>query len=76
MKRFVLGLLLGLSTTTAWAMPWEVILREAKLPDGTRLGYISVIRQGILVKIANATTVFSWDELEKAKAVANATPEQ
>ena len=75
MKKFVLGLLLGIRTTAAMASTWEIILREAKMPDGTRLGYISVVKEGMLVKIANASTVFTWDELDKAKAVAEATPE-
>ena len=76
MKKFLLGLLLGLSTTAAMAASnWEIVREEAKMPDGTVLGHIGIVKEGMSVKIANAFTVMTWDELDKAKAVAEATPE-
>lgn len=74
MKKFLLGLLLGVSTTAAMAAPWAIPMYECKLPDGTRLGLIATVKEGLLVKISDKAIILTWDELSKAKAVAEAIP--
>lgn len=76
MKKFLLGLLLGISTTAAFAAPWKIPLYVCKLPDKTKLGEISVVKEGMFVLIAYQGVVVTWSELEKAKAVADAIPNE
>lgn len=76
MKKFVLGLCLGLSVPAAMAASnWYIPLREAAIPDGTVIGSVGIVKTGIRIKIASAVMVMTWDEISIAKALADERPE-
>lgn len=74
MKKFLLGLLIGVTFQGALAAtpPWEIPLYECKLGDGTRLGTIGIVKEGVHIVVNHQGIVLSWAELEKAKAVTDA----
>lgn len=66
-----------MSTTAAMAAtPWIIPLYEFKIPDGTQIGSISVVKEGLLVIVNKKGLIVHWETLEKAKAVADAIPSE
>jgi len=83
MKKFLLGLALGLSTSAVMASSVAYPMYRAVLPDGTVLAKVLLVKEGLAFYINSSqlpenkkTLVLNWDFISKAKAVADSLPDE